>query len=70
MIANDNELAGTQNRLASFYQIVAQIRAKANSPNEYRLYSNGYLAEIEKMNREVIEYLKQHPVELKPAEAA
>ncbi len=70
MITDDNELAGTQNRLASFYRIVAQICANASSPQEYHLYSNSYLAEIEQMNREIIEYLKQHPLELKPAEAA
>ena len=70
MISNDLELQGTQARIAWFYQIVANIRAQASSPEEYRLYSNSYLAELEKMNAEVIEYLKRHPSEIVPAEAA
>jgi hypothetical protein len=70
MIANDLELKGTQERIAYFYQILSQIRAAARSPEEYRLYSNSYLAEIEKMNAEILEYLKYPPVELLPAEAA
>ncbi len=70
MIANDLELEGTQERIAFFHKIVAQMRATATTPEEYRLYSNSYLAEIEKMNAEVLEYLKHHPSEVEPAEAA
>ncbi|MBA3322289.1 MAG: hypothetical protein H0T45_12710 [Pyrinomonadaceae bacterium] len=70
MIANELELQGTQERIAFFHRIVARIRATATTPEEYRSFSNSYLAEIEKMNAEVIEYLKRHPSEIKPAEAA
>ena len=70
MIANDLELQATQERIAFFYQIVANIRSTASTPAEYRLYSNSYLAEIEKMNAEVLVYLKRHPSEPAPAEAA
>ena len=70
MIANDNEVGCTQERIANFYKIVGQIRAKARTPKEYQLYSNSYLAEIEQMNQEILEYLKQYPDELAPAEAA
>lgn len=70
MIANDQELQGTQERIAFFYRILAQMRVTAATPEEYRLYSNSYLAEIEKMNAEVMGYLKRHPSELAPAEAA
>jgi hypothetical protein len=70
MIANDVELQATQERIAFFYQIVANIRAKARTPEEYRLYSNSYLAEIEKMNAEVLAYLKRYPSEPAPPEAA
>ena len=70
MIANDVELQTTQERLTFLYQIVANIRAKARTPEEYHLYSNSYLAEIEKMNAEVLAYLKRHPSELTPTEAA
>ncbi len=70
MIANDGELQGTQERLAFFYRIVGNIRAQARTPEEYRLYANSYLAEIEKMNAEVLAYLKRHPSELVSTEAA
>ena len=69
MIQNDQKLEGTQERIAFFYRIMAQMRVAA-TPEEYHLYSNSYLAEIEKMNREVLEYLKRHPSEAAPAEAA
>jgi hypothetical protein len=32
--------------------------------------ANSYLAEIEKMNAEILEYLKRHPSQIVPAEAA
>ena len=64
MIANDLELQVTQERITFFYQIVANMRAKARTPEEYHLYANSYLAEIEKMNAEVLLYLKCYPNEL------
>jgi len=70
MIANDQELKGTQERIVFFYRILAQMRVTAATPEEYRLYSNSYLAKIEKMNTEVLEYLKRHASEPLPAEAA
>lgn len=70
MVANDLELQATQERIAFFYQIVTNMRAKARSPEEYHLYANSYLAEIEKMNAEVLVYLKHHPRELASPEAA
>ncbi len=69
MIQNDLELEGTQERIAFFCRLVANIR-KVESAENFPLMASGYLAEIEKMNAEVIEYLKRHPSEIKPAEAA
>jgi len=51
-------------------QIVAKIRANARTPEEYRLYSNSYLAEIEKLNAEVLAYLKRHLSEVASLQAA
>ena len=68
MITNDIELQATQERIAFFYKTLANMRLKA-TPEEYRLYSNSYLVEIDKMHAEVVEYLKRHPNET-PAEAA
>jgi len=70
MIANDLELQATQERIVFFCQTVAHMRAKARTPEEYRLYANSYLAEIEKMNGEVLAYLKRHPSEPVSTEAA
>ncbi|MDQ3648980.1 MAG: hypothetical protein M3458_01620 [Acidobacteriota bacterium] len=42
----------------------------AATPAEYRLYSNSYLAEIDRMHAEIIKYLKRHASETQPAEAA
>lgn len=70
MITNDLELRCTQERIVSFGQIVSNMRVKARTPQEYHLYSNSYLAEIEKMNAEVLAYLKRHPSEAVSPEAA
>jgi hypothetical protein len=69
VITNDKELQATQERIAFFCRTLAQMRINA-APKEYRLYSNSYLAEIEKMNAEVVEYLSRHASEPAPAEAA
>lgn len=69
-IANDRELQATQERIAFFHKIIANIRNKSKTPEEYRAFSNSYLAEIEKMNAKVLEYLKHHPSEIEIAEAA
>ena len=45
MIANDQELQGTQERMAFFYRLLAQMRV-ADDPEEYRLFSDSYLAWI------------------------
>lgn len=70
MIANDQELQATEERIALFYRTLANMRVKAKSAEEYRLYSNSYLAEIERMHSEIMEYLKRHSSEPQPAEAA
>ena len=70
MIANDTELQATQERITFFYRILANMRAQARSAEEYQLYSNSYLVELERMHTEVIEYLRHHAGEAVPAEAA
>lgn len=69
MIQNDLELEGTQERIAFFCRIVANMR-KVESPKNFPYLASGYLAEIEKMNAEVLEYLKQPADEAQLAEAA
>ena len=70
MIANDQELQGTQERIAFFYRLLAQMRITAATLEEYRLFSNSYLAEIDRMHAEVLTYLKRQASEHAPAEAA
>jgi hypothetical protein len=69
MIHNDIELKTTQDRIAQLESWVAQFRV-TTSPAEFKLMSGAYLAEIEKMHAEVMEYLRRHASEPAPAEAA
>lgn len=59
MIQNDLELHGTQERIAYFYQLLAQMRVGAD-PGNFPAMASGYRAEIEKMQREVLDYLTRH----------
>jgi len=67
MIANDHELTTTQERIAYFLRLLAQMRVKA-TPEEFPLMASGYRAEVEQMQREVLDYLTQH-VSQSPAKA-
>lgn len=69
MIHNDVELQGTQERIAFFCRLVAHMR-QVEKPENFKYMASGYLAEIEKMNAEVLEYLSRHASEPAPAEAA
>ncbi len=64
MIANDNELQVTLERIARMQKQVAELRRKETNPANYRLSVSGYLAEIDRMQLEVREYLQLHPAEL------
>ena len=65
MIKNDLELQATQQRIQYFYRVVAQLRATETNPVNYKSAAGGFLAEIDRMNLEVREYLLLHPSELK-----
>lgn len=69
MIQNDVELKCTQERIAYFANLVAQFRTSV-PPENFPAMSEGYLAEIERMNAEVLEYLRHHASETVTAEAA
>jgi len=69
MIKNDLELQATRERIAFFYGILLQMRA-TTEPEEYMFMANSYIAEIEKFNAEILEYLKRHHSQVVPAEAA
>ena len=69
MIVNDVELQGTRTRIAYFEDLLVQMRVAA-SVELFPSMASGYRAEIEKMQREVLEYLTQHVSQPLPARAA
>jgi len=68
VINNDRELELTQERIRQFQRQVAQIRKTETSPENYRLSAAGFLAEIDRMNLEIRDYLWSLPAE-QPASA-
>ncbi len=69
VVANDTELQATQNRIAQFQSWVAQFR-QTTTPTEFKQMAGAFLAEIEKMHAEKMEYLRHHSSRVVPAEAA
>ena len=67
MIKNDQELEATLERVRYFQQQVERLRKVETNPKNYRLSAGGYLAEIDRMNLEVREYLWLHPTEVEAA---
>jgi hypothetical protein len=69
MIANDKELQGTRARIAHFEDLLAQMRVAAR-PDLFPDMAGGYRAEIEKMQREILDYLTRHATETVPPQVA
>jgi hypothetical protein len=65
MIRNDQELEVTQERIAHFHRLLAQFRVTARL-DEFPAVASGYRAEIERMQKEVLEYLTRHASESVP----
>lgn len=63
MIANDDELQVTIERIRRFQEQVAQLRRMESNPMNYRLSVGGFLAEIDRMQLDVREYLSALPTE-------
>jgi hypothetical protein len=68
VIANDQELNATLERIAWFQAQVVQMRKAMANPRSYRLAAGGFLAEIDRMQLEVRESLSFHPSELTSAD--
>jgi hypothetical protein len=64
MIRNDAELEATLERINQFWRRVERIRQVETNPTSYRLSAGGFLAEIDRMNAAVREYLSRHPSEV------
>ena len=56
MIRNDNELAVTRERVATFERMLEELRKTAR-PDEWPALSSGYRLEIERMQGEILDYL-------------
>jgi hypothetical protein len=64
MIANDQELDVTLERITKFQRQVSHLRKVEANPENYRGSVSGFLAEIDRMQLEVREYLSLHPAQL------
>jgi hypothetical protein len=64
MITHDQELEATQERIRHFQAQVVHLRKVETNPLPYRLSVSGFLAEIDRMQLEVRDYLALHPSEL------
>jgi hypothetical protein len=58
MIQNDQELRTARDRISYLLDLLARLRVSSR-PDELSLVSGGYGAEVERMQREVLDYLTQ-----------
>ncbi len=65
MINDEQELEATLDRIKHFQAQVRHLRETEANPTNYRLSSSGFLAEIDRMQLEVREYLMLLPSQLK-----
>ncbi|MHB1423357.1 MAG: hypothetical protein ACYC3I_09225 [Gemmataceae bacterium] len=63
MIANVRELQTTMERIAWFQKQLAHLRSTETNSANYRAASSGFLAEIDRMQLEVRDYLSFLPTE-------
>ncbi len=64
MIADDSELETTLERIRRFQLQLTHLRRVEKNSKNYRLSSLGFLAEVDRMQAEVREYLSLLPAEL------
>ncbi len=63
MIANDQQLQTTLERIAWFQKQVAHLRETETNPVNYRASVSGFLAKIDRMQLDVREYFSVLPAE-------
>ena len=63
MIQNEQEYRAMLQRIERFQRQVEQLRKAETNPHNYRLSASGYLAELDRMQLEVREYLWAHPAD-------
>jgi hypothetical protein len=57
MIKNDQELEANLERIQHFQAQIRHLRKMETNPTNYRLSASGFIAEIDRMQLEVREYL-------------
>jgi hypothetical protein len=63
MIRTDQELEATAERIRRFLAQIVQIRKVEVLPENYRPSAASFVAEIDRMNLEIRDYLLSHPSE-------
>jgi len=63
MIKNDEELQVILERIKTFQRQVTHLRQVETNPANYRMSVHSYLAELDRMNLEIRDYLWLHPSE-------
>lgn len=64
MIQNNQEFETTLARIRHFQKQTEKLREVETNPQNYRFFAGEFLAEIDRMNLEIREYLSIHPSEL------
>ena len=67
MINSEQGLDATLDRIKHFQAQVRHLRKTETNPTNFRLSSSGFLAEIDRMQLEVREYLSLIPSQMKEA---
>lgn len=61
MIRNDQHLDATLERIRHFQAQLRHLRKTETNPTNYRLSASGFIAEVDRMQLEVREYLSLLP---------
>ena len=61
MIANEQEFKAALDRIAHLQKQVFHLREIETNPENYRRSVGGFLAELDRMNLEIREYLWSYP---------
>ncbi|MBC7854141.1 MAG: hypothetical protein IAF94_11965 [Pirellulaceae bacterium] len=64
MISSEQDFRTTMDRIAWFQNQVAELRRLETIPRNYHASASGFLAEIDRMQLDVRDYLSTHPAEL------
>lgn len=63
MISNEQQLQATLERIAWVQNQVSHLRATETNPENYRAAASGFLAELDRMQLEVREFLSFLPAD-------